>query len=58
MKILFLPSWYPSKYNPVKGIFIKEHAKAVSLFNDVVVLYLEYDGYHYCPIKIFDNLDF
>jgi len=44
MKILFLPSWYPSKYNPVKGIFIKEHAKAVSLFNDVVVLYLEYDG--------------
>ena len=41
LKVLFLPAWYPSKKNPVAGIFIKEHAKAVSLYNDVVVLYSE-----------------
>jgi len=29
--------WYPSQENPVKGIFVKEHAKAVALYNDVVV---------------------
>lgn len=41
LKILFLPAWYPSKENHVAGIFIKEHAKAVSLYNDVVVIYGE-----------------
>jgi len=39
LKILFLPAWYPSEENPVNGIFIKEYAKAVSLYNEVVVLY-------------------
>ena len=38
LKILFIPAWYPSKKNSVVGIFIKEHAKAVSLYNDVIVL--------------------
>lgn len=38
LKILFIAGWYPSKKNPVTGIFIKEHAKAVSLYNDVTVL--------------------
>lgn len=41
MRVLFLTAWYPSKYNPVAGIFVREHAKAVSLFNEVVVLYVQ-----------------
>jgi len=41
LKILFIPAWYPSKQNLVAGIFIKEHAKAVALFNEIVVLYSE-----------------
>lgn len=41
LKILFIPAWYPSKQNLVAGVFIKEHAKAVSLYNDVIVLYSE-----------------
>ena len=39
LKVLFLPTWYPSEGNPVGGIFIKEHARAASLYNDIVVLY-------------------
>ena len=39
LKILFIAGWYPSEDNPVSGIFIKEHAKAVSIYNDVVVLH-------------------
>ncbi len=39
LKILFLPIWYPDEDNPVAGIFVKEHAKAVALYNDIVVLY-------------------
>jgi len=41
LNVLFLPQWYPSEENPVGGIFVKEHAKAVSLYNDVTVLYCE-----------------
>lgn len=39
LKVLFIPAWYPSEVNPVAGIFVKEHAKAASLYNDIVVLY-------------------
>ena len=41
LKILFVPGWYPSEKNPVAGVFVREHAKAVSLFNEVTVLYSE-----------------
>ena len=39
LRILFLPCWYPSEDNPIAGIFIREHAKAVSIYHDVTVLY-------------------
>jgi glycosyltransferase involved in cell wall biosynthesis len=45
LKILFLPAWYPSEVNPVYGTFVKEHAKAASLHNDIVVLYAYPDPY-------------
>ena len=41
LKVLFLPYWYPSVDKPISGIFIREHAKAVSLYNEVVILYNE-----------------
>ncbi|MBT8350419.1 MAG: glycosyltransferase [Deltaproteobacteria bacterium] len=41
MNILFLPAWYPTTERPVHGTFIKDHAKAVSTYNDVVVVYCE-----------------
>lgn len=41
MNILFLTCWYPTKEIPSKGIFIKEHAKAISHSqNNIVVLAL------------------
>ncbi len=39
LKILFLPAWYPSEHSPLAGIFVKEHAKAASLYHDIIVLY-------------------
>jgi glycosyltransferase involved in cell wall biosynthesis len=41
LKILFLPGWYPTAKDKIYGIFVKEHAKAASLYDDVVVLYNE-----------------
>lgn len=39
LKVLFLTSWYPTKDEPVSNVFIREHAKAVQLYNDVIVLH-------------------
>ena len=39
LKVLFVPAWYPSEKSPVSGIFVREQAKAVTLYDDVVVLY-------------------
>ncbi|HWY09667.1 MAG TPA: hypothetical protein VN026_00005, partial [Bacteroidia bacterium] len=37
--ILFLASWYPVSSNPSHGIFIKQHALALSYFQNVIVVY-------------------
>ena len=39
-KILFLARWYPDRYDPMMGLFIKRHAEVAATFNDVAVLYL------------------
>ena len=38
-KVLFLTSWYPTQEKPSQGIFVREHAKAAQLYDDVVVLH-------------------
>ncbi len=40
MKILFLSAWYPHRYDPMPGLFVKQHAEAVTGDNDVAVLYV------------------
>ena len=41
--VLFLPKWYPNKYDPMPGLFIKRHAMAVSKFCETSVLYVHSD---------------
>jgi glycosyltransferase involved in cell wall biosynthesis len=38
LRVLVLPSWYPSDKNPVQGIFVRDHVRAASLHDDVIVL--------------------
>ena len=47
--ILFLTSWYPVNENPIHGIFIKNHALALSQFANVVLVYAysAYEGPFY-----------
>ena len=40
MKVLYLPRWYPSKFDPMPGLFIERHARSVSPHADVTVLYV------------------
>jgi len=42
-KLLWLASWYPNRINPFDGDFIERHAKAVSRFADVTVMFITKD---------------
>jgi glycosyltransferase involved in cell wall biosynthesis len=42
-KILWLVSWYPNKLSPFNGDFIKRHAEAVSMFDEIQVIYVVRD---------------
>ena len=39
-RVLFLTHWYPTLAKSIAGIFVREHAKAVALYDDVTVLHL------------------
>ena len=41
MRVLIVPSWYPTRERPVNGIFIREQADALSRVHEVRVLYLD-----------------
>lgn len=45
LRVLFVTNWYPSQQLPSQGVFVREHAKAVQIYADVVVLHLAgHDG--------------
>src|SRR4051812_582910 len=38
MRILFISSWYPNSVNPLKGLFVQKHAKAIQKAGSEVVV--------------------
>lgn len=44
MKVLWLASWYPNQISPYEGDFIQRHARAVTAFSKVTVVYLSQAG--------------
>jgi glycosyltransferase involved in cell wall biosynthesis len=57
LRILFIVRSYPSSKKPISGIFIKEHAKAVSLYEEVAVITSEYDSGLKSVYKIDTNME-
>jgi L-malate glycosyltransferase len=39
IKVLFVTNWYPTGEEPTKAVWVREHAKAVRIHDDVVVLH-------------------
>ena len=50
IRILFLPKWYPNRYDPMPGLFIQRQAEAITPFCDVALIYVHPDPD--CPNKI------
>ena len=40
LNVLFISSWYPNKYRPLLGIFVKRHAAAVALKCNVSAIFI------------------
>jgi glycosyltransferase involved in cell wall biosynthesis len=47
LRVLFLPKWYPNRYDPMPGLFIRRQAEAITPFCDVAVIYVHPDPH--CP---------
>jgi len=45
IKVLYLPRWYPNKFDPMPGLFIQRHAEAANLFCDITVVYVHAVGF-------------
>lgn len=43
LTVLFLPRWYPHRYDPMPGLFIQRQAEALAATHHVVVLYVHPD---------------
>jgi len=43
LNVLFLPRWYPHRYDPMPGLFIQRQAEALATGHHVVVLYVHPD---------------
>lgn len=41
--VLWLTSWYPTEISPYDGDFVQRHAKAVSIYREVVVVFIKKD---------------
>jgi glycosyltransferase involved in cell wall biosynthesis len=39
-RVLFVTPWYPLPDSPAAGVFVREHARAAALFDDVAVVHL------------------
>jgi glycosyltransferase involved in cell wall biosynthesis len=39
VKVLWLPAWFPSKNFLLDGDFVERHAKAASIYSDIILLY-------------------
>ena len=47
IRVVFLPRWYPHRYDPMPGLFIQKQAEAITPYCDVAVIYLHPDPH--CP---------
>lgn len=44
LHVLYLPRWYPHRYDPMPGLFIERHARSVAQHCSVSVLYVHADA--------------
>jgi glycosyltransferase involved in cell wall biosynthesis len=54
LHILYLPKWYPHKYDPMPGLFIERHGISAQQHADISVLYVHADEHQKKPVYQFE----
>ena len=55
LHVLYLPKWYPHRYDPMPGLFIERHGVSVMPHCDISVLYVHADDKQKNPVYEFVN---
>lgn len=55
LNVIFLPSWYPVKANPLNGIFNRELAELISESHRVLLLHITFDEVERVEKKVVDH---
>ncbi len=55
LHVLYLPKWYPHKYDPMPGLFIERHGISVQPHCDISVLYVHADDQQTSPKYKFEH---
>jgi len=53
LHILYLPKWYPHRYDPMPGLFIERHGKSALPYCNISVLYVHADDKQRKPVYQF-----
>lgn len=54
LHILYLPKWYPHKYDPMPGLFIERHGISAQQHADISILYVHADEQQKKPVYHID----
>ena len=41
LTVLYLPRWYPHRFDPMPGLFVKRHAEAAAMYCNICVVYVQ-----------------
>ncbi|MBI5231732.1 MAG: glycosyltransferase [Coriobacteriales bacterium] len=55
LKVLVVPSWYPSPENPTAGVFIRQQVQALAPMVDVAVLHIDVGPRKSSPLETFEG---
>lgn len=45
-QVLYIPAWYPTPEDPISAKFVRDHARAASIYDDVTVLHVQVAPLH------------
>ena len=45
IKVLFVSRWYPNRLDAMEGLFVRKHALAAALYNEIQVLFVKEDPF-------------
>jgi len=56
--VLFLPKWYPNKFDPLDGNFVENHARAINKYAKIAIIFVHSDPELQLPFQLEESRPF